>query len=391
MLMLSRRRFTSLAALCAFALTGCQSMPDSGVSAAPTTGVETQALGNVMGQGQVKVALLLPQTGNAAQTATSLRNAAEMALAEFNNPDIQLLVKDDKGTAQGAQEAAQAAIAEGAEIILGPVFAQSVAAAGQVARQSGVPVIAFSTDASVAGRGVYLLSFPPQGDVERIVGHSAQAGKKSFAALVPDNAYGTVVEAAFKETVAKVGGRIVSFERYTPGKAAADVVQRSASAAQSADALFVPGSADSVPAIASSLAAAGVDTRRVTLLGTGLWDDPTVLAAPAMAGARFAGADQSGWQSFSSRYRARYGGDPVRTASLTYDAVSLIAALVQTQGAQRFSEATLTNPSGFRGVDGVFRFRPDGTIQRALSVMEIGGGAARVVSPAPSSFAAAGL
>src|SRR5690606_21149223 len=106
---------------------------------------------------------------------------------------------DDKGTAQGAQEAAQAAIAEGAEIILGPVFAQSVAAAGQVARQSGVPVIAFSTDASVAGRGVYLLSFPPQGDVERIVGHSAQAGKKSFAALVPDNAYGTVVEAAFKE------------------------------------------------------------------------------------------------------------------------------------------------------------------------------------------------
>jgi branched-chain amino acid transport system substrate-binding protein len=150
-----------------------------------------------VGAGRVKVALILPLSGsgNAAVAAQSMKNASEMALAEFNNPDVQLLVKDDAGTAPGAQQAAQQALDEGAEIILGPLFALSVGPVAQLARARNVPVIAFSTDANVAARGVYLLSFLPETDVERIIGYAAAQGKKSFAALVPDNAYGTVVEA----------------------------------------------------------------------------------------------------------------------------------------------------------------------------------------------------
>ena len=135
-----------------------------------------------------------------------MRNSAELALAEFNAPNIQLLVKDDGGTSLGAQQAAQQALDEGAEIILGPLFAQSVQAAGQVARTRGVPVIAFSTDTSAAARGVNLLSFLPESDVNRIVNYAFANGKKSFAALVQDNAYGQVIEAAFKEAVARRGG-----------------------------------------------------------------------------------------------------------------------------------------------------------------------------------------
>ena len=138
-----------------------------------------------------------------AVAAQSMRNAAEMALAEFNSPDIQLLVKDDGGSAPGAQQAAQQALDEGAEIILGPLFALTVGPVGQLARARKVPVIAFSTDANVASRGVYLLSFLPESDVDRIIGYAAGQGKRSFAALVPDNAYGTVVEAAFKQAVAR--------------------------------------------------------------------------------------------------------------------------------------------------------------------------------------------
>jgi len=143
-----------------------------------------------VGAGQVKVALILPLSapGNAGATALSMRNAAEMALAEFSNPDIQLLVKDDGGTSGGAQQAAQQALAEGAEIILGPLFAVSVSAAAQVARARGVPVIAFSTDSTVAAPGVYLLSFLPESDVNRVIGYATQQGKRSFAALIPDNA-----------------------------------------------------------------------------------------------------------------------------------------------------------------------------------------------------------
>src|SRR5882672_7509928 len=143
-----------------------------------------------------------------------MKNAAEMALAEFNSPNIQLLVKDDGGTAQGAQFAAQQALADGSEIIVGPLFAHSVGVVGQAARARGVPVIAFSTDANVAARGVYLLSFLPETDVDRIVDYAVTHGKKSFVAMLPDNAYGTVVEAAFKQAVARRGARIVALERY---------------------------------------------------------------------------------------------------------------------------------------------------------------------------------
>src|SRR5450756_3062326 len=149
-----------------------------------------------VGTGQVKVGLILPLSaaGNAGVAAQSMKTAAEMALAEFQNPNIQLLIKDDAGSPQGASQGTQQALDEGAEIILGPLFALSVPAAAQLTRSRGVSVIAFSTDSSVAGRGVYLLSFLPESDVNRIVEYAASTGKRSFAALLPENAYGNVVE-----------------------------------------------------------------------------------------------------------------------------------------------------------------------------------------------------
>ena len=80
----------------------------------------------------------------------------------------------------------------------------------------------------------------------------------------------------------------------------------------------------------------------------------------------------------------------MRPATLAYDAVSLVAALVKTQGAARFSEEMLTNQSGFAGIDGVFRFRPDGTNQRGLAVMRVTASGAQVISPPPKAFGARG-
>ena len=341
--------------------------------------------------GQVRIALILPLTaqGNAGLAAQSMKNAAEMALAEFKVSNVQLLVKDDGGSPQGAQSAAQQAISEGAEIIVGPLFAQSVSAAGQVARSRNIPVIAFSTDASVAARGVYLLSFLPETDVRRIVSYAASRGKRSFAALMPDNAYGTVVEAAFQQEVARHGGRVVVLEKYPhDANQTAEAVRRVAQAASQIDSIFIPDSPDAVPQVAQALAANGVDIKRVQLLGTGLWGDDTRISSEKLLdGGWYPSPEQTGFRNFSSRYRARYGQDPVRTATLAYDAVALVAALVKTQGMQRFSEQVLTNPSGFAGIDGVFRFRPEGTNERGLAVLRVTPSGGQVVSPAPKSFA----
>jgi ABC-type branched-subunit amino acid transport system substrate-binding protein len=342
----------------------------------------------VAGTGQVKVGLILPLSapGNAGVAAQSMKNAAEMALAEFQNPNIQLLIKDDSGNPQGAQQGTQQALDEGAEIILGPLFAASVPATAQLARTRGVSVIAFSTDSSVAGRGVYLLSFLPESDVNRIVEYSASIGKRSFAALLPENAYGNVVEAAFKPAVGRRGGRLVAFEKYGADRAGA--ARNVAQALGQADALFIADDGDSVVSVADALTAAGANLRNIQLLGTGLWDNPRVYASPALQGGLYAAPDPAGFRSFSARYRAKFGSDPVRTATLAYDAVALVAALARTQGPQRFSPEVLTNPSGFAGIDGLFRFRADGTNERGLAVMKVATGGGVAVAGSPKSFGA---
>ena len=346
--------------------------------------------GATIGTGEVKVGLILPLSapGNAGVAGQSMRNAAEMAVAEFNNPNIQVLVKDDGGTSEAARLAAQQSLDQGAEIILGPLFAQSVSFVGQVARVRNVPVIAFSTDANVASAGVYLLSFLPESDVERIVQYAASTGKHSYAALVPDNPYGTVVEAAFKQAIARRGSQIAALERYPHDKAAmAAPIRNVAQASLRADALFIPDGGDAVPDVAQALAADGVNLKRLQLLGTGLWDDPRIYATAALDGAWYAAPDGTGYKNFAARYRSRYGQDPVRTATLAYDAVALVAALVKTQGAQRFSLQMLTNPSGFSGIDGLFRFRADGTNERGLAVLRVATAGGQIISPAPRSFA----
>src|SRR5215813_4154705 len=332
-------------------LAGCSgNLPDLGSS----PGAPSQPAANI-GEGKVKAGLILPLSAN--------------------------------GNAAVAQQAAQQALDEGAEIILGPLFALTVGPVGRAARGRGVPVIAFSTDANVAARGVYLLSFLPESDVDRIIGYAASQGRRSFAALVPDNAYGSVAEAAFKQAVGRGGGRVVALERYPLDKAQMQgPVRNVAQAASRADAIFIPDGADAVPTLVQALTANGIDTKRVQLLGTGLWEDAQIFSSPLLDGAWYAGPDSTGFRNFSARYRSRFGRDPVRTASLPYDAVALVAALVKIQGKQRFSDEVLTSSSGFTGIDGLFRFRPDGTNQRGLAVLRVSPTGGQVISAPPKGF-----
>ncbi len=362
---------------------------------APTTPVRSQPLGSAaspqagtIGSGPTKVALILPLTQNGAPSPVgqSLRNAAELAYGESGANDLTILVKDDRSTPEGARDAAQASVGEGADLVLGPLFAADVREAARVARGSDKPVIGFSTDTGSASRGVYLLSFLIENYVDRIVEFSAAQGKKSFAALVPENDYGNVALGAFQQAVAKRGGRVEAIERFKPG-APAEAVQKIAAAVPRIDALFIPEQADAMGAVAQALSANGIDSHKVQIIGTGVWNDARVLKLAALQGAWFATPENAGFTAFASRYRSKFGADPVRIATLSYDAVTLAAALARGAG-QHFSQDTLTNTSGFNGADGLFRFRQDGPNERGLAVLQIDNGAAKTVSPAARSFTA---
>lgn len=389
-----RRLGLLTAAGLALALGACNSTGvglSSDFGSAPTPQVQSQPLGGgapigeTLGVGPVRVGAILPLTQNGAPSVIgqSLRNAAQLAVDESGSNDITLMIVDDHSTAEGAAQAAQAEVGAGAEIIVGPLFAASVREAARVAKGANRPIIAFSTDSSVASRGVYLLSFLIESYVDKIADFAVSRGKKSFAVLAPQSDYANIAVAEFQTEAAKMNARVVTVARYAPGQPATAVPEIAAVANQ-IDALFIPEQADGMPAVGSALAASGVKTQ---ILGTGVWNDSRVAAIPALQGAWYAAPENAGFNAFAKRYKAKFNSDPTRLATLAYDAVSLVAALARTQGAQRYSETVLTNASGFNGADGVFRFRADGPNDRGLAVMQINNGAATVLSPAPHSFA----
>ncbi len=355
----------------------------------PTTGPAVS--GEVLGTGTVRVALLLPKTapGNGAALATAMQNAASLGLSDFSGNDLTVMVKDTRGTSEGAAEAARQAISEGAELILGPVFAAEVAGVGPVARAANIPVIAFSSDPSVAAAGVYILGFLVDGQVRRVVAEAAKSGRKSIAAIMSQSAFGNLAEASLRQEAGRYGMRVVAVERY-PAGGEAQAVAAIAAVGTQIDCILLPEGVGVATTIARSLRSAGVDLARIKLLGTGVWNDPAVYNDPSLVGGWFPSPEVSGFSTFASHYRSAYGSEPPLTASLAYDAVVLAAGLAKTAGAQRFQLSVITNPEGFlSAVNGLFRFNAVGTNDRGLAVYEVTGSTPSLVSAAPRAFTGA--
>jgi len=335
----------------------------------------------------VRVGIILPFNSSTAATRTlaaAMLNAAELALFESKNRDMVLIPADEGASPDDAAAAAQKLLSQGAEIIIGPLFAQSVTAVAPIARDSGVPVLAFSTERKVAGKGVYLLSFLPQMEVARVISYAAAEGHHDLAAMVPQTPYGDIAASAFDDAVKAAGARSVDVEHFAAGALTAP---SQAIAKAAPDAVLIAQGGAALKAIAPSLIFSGIDPTKVKLLGTGLWvDDPTLNKEESLDGGWFAAPEPDANNAFNAKYKEAYGTNPPELAPLAYDAISLVALLAPGTPYHRFTPAALTDPNGFDGVNGIFRFAPDGTAERGLAVLEVNPDGFKIVSPAPKTF-----
>jgi branched-chain amino acid transport system substrate-binding protein len=299
------------------------------------------------------------------------------------------LVPRDTAGAGGAAGAASSAVGDGAQLILGPLLGPEVEAVRSIAAEARINVIAFATQTQVAGGNIFLMGFLPRQEVAREVSFARERGLRRFGALAPSTPYGRLMTDALRDTVGAAGGTVTKVEYLDPnGSDAEAAVKRllpgtGPEAKAAFDALLLPLGGDQLKQTARQIKAAGAE--KVQLLGSGLWDDTSTSGEPALYGGWFAASPLDQRRAFESRFQATYGRSPPRLASLAFDAAAL-AAVLSKRDRDPFSREAILNPSGFTGVDGLFRFTDQGLVQRGLAVLEVTPAGTRLVSPAPQSF-----
>ncbi len=375
--------------------------------------------------GLVRVGLLVPLTGPSAPIGQALMNAAEMALFDVADERFVLQAYDTQGTPEGATEAAGRALAHGAQLLLGPLFSAEARAIAPAAAAAGVNVVAFSTDPTIASSRVYVLGFLVQEQVRQIVAHARAQGLQRFAVLAPDSDYGHAVVEAFNRYVPTGGGQVTNVAYYNAeGSNLNDVVRELAAYDRRKEALEVQkaelaGKEDEISQLAlerlNRLETIGevdfeaillpdqgarltqaatllpfydIDAGRVQLLGTMLWNTPGLGREPVMVGGVFPAPPPESNRQFFLRYRELFGRAAPGIASHGYDAVALAAVLARGDYPQPFSAEAISNPSGFAGVDGIFRFLPNGLSQRGFAIMQVTREGSVEVEKAPATFEA---
>jgi ABC-type branched-subunit amino acid transport system substrate-binding protein len=385
---INRRNLLAAAAMAVLA--GCAVVPKAPITApapAPTPAPPPSDI--PVDTERHRVALLVPVTGANAGVGQAIANAANMALLDTAAKNLRVTTYD---TSTGPAAAARRAIADGNQLILGPLLADDIPAISAIAKASKIPVISFSNDEQAASRDVFIMGNLPGQSVTRTVEYARAQGVSSFAALVPRGDYGDRTSAALLSAVRAGGGSVIALEPYDRSAASIAAAAQRIKAKGGFNALLIADSGSLSARAAIAFKGSAKSPSGVRLLGTELWSGERELATtPALAGAWFATVSDQRFGQFSKSYRARFGGQPFRIATLGYDAVLLTLRVARDwKPGTRFPADSLRDakafPGGFLGVDGAFRFTRGGLVERALEVREVQAGTVKVISPAPAKF-----
>jgi len=380
--------------------------------------------------GQVRVAILLPLTGRAASAGQIILNAAELALFDSGETRVMLLPHDTRSTPEGALEAAQAAVEDGADLVLGPLFGAHVQTVAEVMQPRSVPVLAFSNDQSAAGNGAAVLGVTPGTEIRRILLHARDRGLNDVAAFLPDSPFGFLIADQARTIASEVGVNLVRITHYPSGadasdpalldaarsfasydsRAAAlererarlkqrgdDISKRALARLENLDtfgdppfqAVLISEPGQRLTAIAPLLAFYDIDPKRVQLLGMSSWYGYDLGVEPSARGARFTGPDPAQYDQLMNRYSNKYGAYPGPLAALAYDAVAVAADVASRAPASgQITSDQLLSTAGYSAYYGPFRINRDGTTDRLLTILQVEESGTSVVEPAPAAFVA---
>ena len=227
-----------------------------------------------------------------------------------------------------------------------------------------------------------------------MISYATAQGRNRVAVLHANDTAGNIARAAVQSAVGKSGATLVAAIPYELSQEgvfnAVPIVRDAVREAGANSVFFTSAYSGALPIFAQLLPENGIQPGDVQFMGLARWDVPSeALSLAGLQGGWFALPDQGLSAQFDSRFQAAFARAPHPLAGLAFDGISAIGAVVRDAG--EIGPASLTQPSGFAGVNGVFRLRADGTNERALAIAQIIDGQVQVISPAPRRFGTPGL
>jgi len=316
---------------------------------------EAQAAGHLLTPARLRVGVVLPLTGELAETGQRLKQGLELAL---RGTPVEVVFQEAGGA--GAAQAVSALARQPHLVAVAGFFSYAEAPeAARAAQEAGLPLLALTQRADVTeiGEWIFQAFLTPRLQVRELVRYGLARGWRRYAVLAPDSPYGRTFTRLLKEELGAQQGEMVMEETYPPDTrdftlALSPLVAEFAEGGGPPpfQVLFLPDEAAVVSAILSQLAEHPL--RRLPVFGTNLAHPADAAQARRLEGlifpeGFFPGDPDPAVKEFITAYQQRYGKAPDYFAAQGYLAGRLLAQLAAAGVAGR--EEAVQQLRSFRG------------------------------------------
>jgi len=288
--------------------------------------------------GPIKIGLSSPMSGEAASYGEAFFGGAALAVKEINDAGgingrkIELIVEDDKCSADGATAINKLANVDKVTAIVGPLCSAAAGPGAPIAQNAGVPSIIVASAPGLTKAGNYIFRDYPSDAVQGKFAAEfiyENLGKRKAAVIYVKNDWGQGIRDVFVKRFKELGGEVVYDESILQDST--DLRTQIAKAkAANPDALYFPVYPQNSVAGLKQISEMGLDA---VIVGGDAFADDTIAKLPEAEGALYTVAKTNNPKDFQEKVKQASGKNPNVFTPYAYDAVKILAKVMEKAGA----------------------------------------------------------
>ena len=295
-------------------------IPNETITSKPIEQIESAKIDN-----KLNIALLVPLGKQKEHIGASLVKAAQLAIAEANDPDLNLVLLDSELVNQAPDVLLTKLTEHKVEIILGPLYGAETQKLEPLLKDRDITILSLSTDSSIKGDSLLMLGVSPDSQADTLVRYAISQGINDFYLLVPSNKYGQLIERAVADVIADKDNTVDKVAWYNQENIdqVIDGLIKLIASNKNNDkkAIFMPQGGSNIAKLNNALVKSKL---KVTLIGGQSWDNSSVLQYPSLEGAILLKKNLA-YDNFKDDFITHFAAEPNNIDFITYNGFMIIA------------------------------------------------------------------